>query len=497
MLLVVGGLVIALLPGLPPVAFEPRLIFIVFIPPLLYRAALTSSWRDLRANVRPITLLAVGLVVFTTVVVGVAAHALAPGLPWAAAFALGALVSPPDAPAATAFLRGLVVPRRVATILEGESLVNDAAAIVAYRMAVAAAVSGTFSLMAAGPRFVWVGTAGIAVGLVVAWLIAWVRRRIHAPEIETTISLLTPFAAFLPAEALGVSGILAVVSCGLYLGRQGPRILAPDTRVQTEGMWDVVGFVLEGLTFIFVGLELRAVLGTLGAYSVRELTIAGVAVSLVTIAARVVWVFAATYGPRWLSRRARTRDPLVSWRHVALIAWAGLRGADSLVLALALPFTAAAGAPFPGRDLIIFLTYVVILVTLLVQGFSLQPFVSRLGICDTGETQRLEEAHAREQASAAALRRLDELASGLDEETLTELRARYGHRRRRFGARVRAERDGVEERLASGRRATVLELLQAERRAVISLRDKGMIGDHVMRRVQRDLDLEALLLGSR
>ena len=364
-------------------------------------------------------------------------------------------------------------------------------------MAVAAAVSSTFSWGAAGPRFVWVGTTGIVVGLVVAWQIAWLRRRIHAPEIEATISLLTPFAAFFPAEALGVSGVLAVVACGLYLGRQGPRIVAPDTRVQTEGMWGVIGFVLEGLTFIFVGLELRTVLGTLGAYSVRQLALAGVAVSLATIAARVVWVFAASYGPRRLSRHARTRDPLMSWRHVALIAWAGLRGADSLVLALALPFATAAGAPFPGRALIIFLTYVVILVTLLVQGFSLQPFVNRLGICDTGETQRLEEAHAREQASAAALRRLDELASGLDEETLTELRARYGHRRRRFGARVRAERDGVEERLARSRRTAVLELLEAERRAVISLRDKGMIGDHVMRRVQRDLDLEALLLGSR
>jgi len=486
-LLVIGGLVIALLPGLPPVEFEPQLIFVVFIPPLLYRAALTASWRDLRANVRPITLLAVGLVVFTTIVVGVAAHAVAPGLPWAAAFALGALVSPPDAPAATAFLRGLVVPRRVATILEGESLVNDAAAIVAYRMAVAAAVSGAFSIATAAPRFVWVGTAGVAVGLAVGWLIAWLRRRMHAPEIEATISLLTPFAAFLPAEALGVSGVLAVVACGLYLGRQGPRIVAPDTRVQTEGMWGVVGFVLEGLTFIFVGLELRAVLGTLGAYSVRELALAGLAVSFVTIAARVVWVFTATYGPRWVSRHARARGPLASWRHVALIAWAGLRGADSLVLALALPFTTTAGAPFPGRDLIIFLTYV----------FSLQPFVSRLGICDTGETQRLEEAHAREQASAAALRRLDQLASGLDGETLTELRARYGHRSRRFGARVRAERDGAEERLARERQAAVLELLEAERRAVISLRDKGMIGDHVMRRVQRDLDLEALLLGSR
>src|SRR2546421_7815233 len=288
-LLVIGGLVIALFPGLPPVEFEPRLIFIVFIPPLLYRAALMASWRDLRANVRPITLLAVGLVVFTTIVVGVAAHAVAPGLPWAAAFALGALVSPPDAPAATAFLRGLVVPRRVATILEGESLVNDAAAIVAYRMAVAAAVSSTFSWGAAGPRFVWVGTTGIVVGLVVAWLIAWLRRRIHAPEIEATISLLTPFAAFLPAEALGVSGVLAVVAGGLCLGRPGPRLAGPHTRGPTQGVWGGSGFGPQGLTFVFVGLELPAGLGTLGAFSVRRLALAGVAVSLLTIAARVVW----------------------------------------------------------------------------------------------------------------------------------------------------------------------------------------------------------------
>src|SRR2546425_10286920 len=363
-LLVIGGLVIALLPGLPRVAFEPNLIFVVFIPPLLYRAALTASWRDLRANLRPISLLAVGLVVFTTIVVGVAAHTVVPGLPWAAAFALGALVSPPDAPAATAFLRQLVVPRRIATILEGEGLVTAATAIVAYRMAVGAAVSGSFSVAAAGLRFVWVGSAAGAVGRGAAGLFAWLRRHIHAPEIEATVSLLTRFAAFPPAEAVGVSGVLAVVACGLYLGRLGPRIVAPDTRVQTEGMWGVVAFVLEGLTFVFVGLELRAVLGTLGAYSVGDLAIAGLAVSVVTIAARVVWGFTASYCPRWLSRRARQHDPPPSWRHVALIAWAGLRGADSLVLALALPFTTAAGAPFPGRDIIIFLTYTVILVTL-------------------------------------------------------------------------------------------------------------------------------------
>ena len=492
-LFVLGGLAIALVPGLPPVAFEPRLIFTIFVPPLLYRAALLASWRDLHANFRPIMLLSVGLVVFTTIVVGVAVHAVLPALPLGAAFALGALVSPPDAAAATAFLRQLVVPRRIATILEGEGLVNDATAIIAYRMAVAAVVTGTFSLGAAGLQFLRVGTLGVAVGFGVGWLIRMLRRRIHAPEIESTISLLTPFAAFLPAEAVGVSGVLAVVTAGLYLARLGPRIVAPDTRIQTEGMWGVAGFVLEGLTFIFVGLELRAVQGVLGTYSLAALVLAVIVVSVATLGARLAWVFASSYMPHWL-RLAGRSDPFVSWRYVFFIGWAGLRGADSLVLALALPLVTATGTPFPGRDLIIFLTYAVILVTLVAQGFSLRPIVNTLGICDTGEIRRLEEAHAREQASAAALKRLDELAKDLDGELLAELQSRYGHRQRRYGARVRAEKDGAEEHLAEGRRTALRELLEAERGAVLKLRDKGMIGDHVLRLVQRELDLEALLL---
>lgn len=486
-LLVLGGLAIALVPGLPPVAFEPHLIFTVFIPPLLYRASLLASWRDLTANFRPIALLSVGLVVFTTIVVGLATHAVIPGLPLGAAFALGALVSPPDAAAATAFLRQLVVPRRITTILEGESLVNDATAIITYRMAVAAVVTGSFSLGTATLEFLRVGTLGVAVGLGVGWLIGKLRQRIHAPEIEATISLITPFAAFLPAEAVGVSGVLAVVTTGLYLARLGPRILAPDSRIQTEGMWGVVGFVLEGLTFIFVGLELREVLAVLGAYSRAELIGAVLVVSVATLGARLLWVFASSYA-------GRRRDAAVSWRSVFFVGWAGLRGADSLVLALALPLVTASGARFPGRDLIIFLTYAVILVTLVAQGFSLRPIVNKLGICDTGEMRRLEEAHARVQASTAALKRLDELAVSLDAELVAELRSRYDHRQRRYGARVRAERDGKEEGLADSRRRTLRELLEAERNAVLRLRDKGMIGDHVLRLVQRDLDLEVLLL---
>src|SRR5712692_3700341 len=270
-LLVAGGLLVALVPGLPIVRFDPQLVFLVFIPPLLYRASLLASYRDVRANIRPILSLGVGHVLFATIVVAWVARYAVPGLPWASAFALGAVVSPPDVAAATAFLRRLPLPRRVVTILEGESMINDAAAIVAYRMAVAAAVTGTFSLGDPGLRFLWMGAGGVAVGLAVGWLMGAVRRHIHDPEVENTISLLTGYAAFLPAEHLGVSGILAVVATGLYLGRVGPRIVAADTRVQNSGMWDVVVFVLEGLIFIITGLALRPILGSLSGPFARHL----------------------------------------------------------------------------------------------------------------------------------------------------------------------------------------------------------------------------------
>src|SRR5437867_932321 len=287
-LLVVGGLLVAVVPGLPTVQFDPQLVFLIFIPPLLYRASLLASYRDVRANFRPILSLGVGHVLFATLVVAWVAHHAVPGLPWAAAFALGAVVSPPDVAAATAFLRRLPLPRRVVTILEGESMINDAAAIVAYRMAVAAAVTGTFSLGSAGLRFVVVGTGGVLVGLAVGWLLAAVRRRIHDPEVENTISLLSGYAAYLPAEHLGVSGILAVVAMGIYLGRVGPRFVAADTRVQNAGMWDVVVFVLEGLIFILTGLALRPILEGLSGAAALELARAAVLVSLAVVIARLM-----------------------------------------------------------------------------------------------------------------------------------------------------------------------------------------------------------------
>src|SRR3989441_1468674 len=491
-LLVGGGLFVALVPGLPTVQFDPQLVFLVFIPPLLYRASLLASYRDVRANLRPILSLGVGHVLFVTIVVAWVAHVAIPGPPWAAAFALGAVVSPPDVAAATAFLRRLPVPRQLVTILEGESMVNDAAAIVAYRMAVAAAVTGTFSLVHAGTRFLVVGAGGIAVGLAVGWLLGAVRRHIHDPEVENTISLLTGYAAYLPAERLGASGILAVVATGLYLGRVGPRFVAADTRVQNSGMWDVVVFVLEGLIFIITGLALRPILGSLSGPFARHLAWGAVLVSLAVIVARVVWVFPATYLPRWLSRRLRQRDPAPPWQFPAVVSWAGLRGGGALVLAAAVPPLTAAGTPVPGPDLVIPVTFAVILVTLLGQGFTLAPLLRWLGVHDTGEDARREELAARVQVSEAALARLEQLATApwMHPDALSHNRDRYRQRTRHLHGHADGVVDSPIEAKSIAHVRLARELLAVERQELLRLRDNGAISDAVMRRVQRELDYE-------
>ena len=495
-LLVVGGVLVALLPGLPAVQFDPQLVFLVFIPPLLYRASFLASYRDVRANLRPILLLGVGHVLFVTIVVAWVARLAVPGLPWASAFALGAVVSPPDVAAATAFLRRLPLPRRLVIVLEGESMINDAAAIVAYRMAVAAAVTGSFSLPAASLRFLYVGAGGIVVGLAVGWLLGELRRHIHDPEVENTISLLTGYAAYLPAEHLGVSGILAVVATGLYLGRVGPRVVAADTRVQSSGMWDVVVFVLEGLIFIITGLALRPILGGWSGPFARDLAWGAVLVSVTVIVARFVWVFPATYLPRWLSARVRQRDPSPPWQLPALVSWTGLRGAASLVLAAAIPTSTATGAPFPGRDVIIAITFAVILVTLLGQGFALAPLLRWLGVRETGEQDAREEIAARLRTAEAALARLDELTqeTWMHPDALALTRDRYRYRARHLQGHADGVMDGPVEAKSVAQTRLARELLAAERRELLRLRDEGTIGDAVMRRVQREIDYEELLL---
>jgi NhaP-type Na+/H+ or K+/H+ antiporter len=507
-LLVLGGSALGFVPGLPSVELDPELVFLLFLPPLLYVSAIFTSWRDFRANIRPISLLAIGLVLMTTFVVGAVVHTVI-GLPWAAAFVLGAIVSPTDAIAATAVAQRLGVPRRIVTILEGESLVNDATGIVAYRVAVAAVVTGAFSIWEAGLQFLVGAAGGVGAGFAVGWLVVWARRHVSAdPSVQNIVSLLTPFVAYLAAEELphslwemlhelyGVpgdlhfSGVLAVVTTGLYLGRKGPYIISSGTRLQGYATWELITFLLNGLIFILIGLQLRSVVEGLDEYTAGRLVSYALLTSLTVILVRMIWVFPATYVPRWASRTIRERDPSPPWRSVSVIAWTGMRGVISLAAALALPLQTASGVPFPDRDLIIFLTFCVIFATLVVQGLSLPLLIRALGLEDDRIGDK-EETHGRIGIAEAALERLEELVDEdwVREDTAERMRGLYSYRRNRFASRFEGDTDGVEERSAAYQRLMV-ELLGAQRLRLVTMRDEGSIGDEVMHRIEHDLDLE-------
>jgi len=492
-LLLLGGLVIGFVPGLPEIELEPDLVFLLLLPPILFGAGYSTPIRDFKANARPIALLAVGLVLFTTVVVGLVAQVLIPGLPAAAAFALGAIVAPPDAVAATSIFRRLGVPRRIVTILEGESLINDASALIAYRFAVVAAVTGVFSLAEAGVAFVVVGLGGVLVGVLVGLVLTEGWRRTSDPTLEVMVSLLAPFAAYLPAEALGVSGVLAAVVAGLIAGRRAARVLSPTARLMGRGVWDIVIFTINGFAFMLIGLQLPSIMHGLSAFTAAELIGWGAAISVTVIVARIAWVFPASYLPRRLSARIRARDPYPPSRAVFVVSWAGMRGAVSLAAALALPLTPT---PFPQRDLVIFLTFCVIVATLVGQGLSLPWLVRRLGVvASTGPDT--EEAHARLAAVEAALARLAELELEYPghKELIDQLRSRFEHEASHVWPHPEGPRDEAEQELLDH-----LEIrnavLAAERDAVIALRDDGIIGDEVLTRIERDLDLETLRSGA-
>jgi len=483
-LMVLGGLVLGFVPGIPRFELAPELVFLVFLPPLLYYAGFFSSVRDFKANTRPIMLLAVGLVIFTIVVIAVVARTLVPSLPWAAAFALGAIVAPPDALAASAVFRRLGAPRRVVTILEGESLLNDATALVAYRFALVALATGAFSVGEAAMRFVLVGGAGVVIGLAVAFAVAWLRSRLSDTPVNITVSLLTPFAAYLPAERLGASGVLAAVTAGLYLGRKASRLMSSETRLTGAAVWQMVVFILNGLAFTLIGLQLPLVLERLEGRSGATLAWLAVAISLAVIVARFVWVYPATYLPRLVSARLRARDPYPPWRAVFVVAWAGMRGVVSLALALALPHEV------PERDLLIFLTFAVILATLVGQGLSLPLLIRWLGVGEDGDPAH-DESHARAATAEAAVARLDELAVEWPThmELIDQLRAIYQHRTRHVDAHHDGETGAAEQELLEHRQIRHA-VIEAERQAAIQMRDRGIISDVVLRAIERDLDLE-------
>jgi monovalent cation/hydrogen antiporter len=490
-LFVLGGLVLGFVPGTPDIELDPDLVLLIFLPPLLYAAAFFASLRDLRRNLRPITLLATGLVITTMCGVAVVAHALIDGMSWEAAFVLGAVVSPTDPIAATSVGRRVGMPRRMINVIEGESLINDATALVAYKVAVAAVVEGTFSLTDAGLEFVGGAAGGIAIGLAVGWVIAEVRRRIEDAPVEITISLLTAYAAYVPAERLGLSAVLAAVTAGLYVGWQAPRISSANQRMQGRPVWETLIFLLNAALFLLIGLQLNQILDALDQESAGDLILWGAAVSAVVVIARPIWIFVSTAIIRTLDRRESQRARRAPWRERLVGSWCGMRGAVSLAAALAIPLQTDAGAAFPQRDLIVFLTFAVILTTLVVQGLSLPWVIRKLDVHDDGEAER-EELRARLTVARAALDRLDELGAEewTRDDTLERMRGLYDYRKRRFAAQAgKIEDDGYEDRSIAYQRA-VHAVIDAQRDAVIDLRNTGVISNDVMLRIEHELDLE-------
>ena len=484
-LLVLGGLVLGFLPGMPAVELPPELVLVAFLPPLLYWAGFFASPRDLRADARAISMSAVGLVLATTAAVAVTAHSMVDRMTWPAAFALGAIVSPTDPLAASAIGRRLGVPRRLLTLLEGESLVNDATALVAYRIAVAAAVGGSFVAWQAGLRFLATAAGGVAVGLLVGWLVAELRRRLDEPVVEIVVSVFTGYAAYLPAELLGVSGVLAAVTAGLYVGWRAPELASAATRLLGFSFWEVLVYLANAVLFILVGLQLRPILEELDGTAMAVLVGQGALVSAVVVAVRLGWGFSIPYLVRLVDRRPSQVMRRVGAKQRLIIGWSGMRGAVSLAAALALPLD------FPMRNLILFLTFSVIFATLVVQGLTLPTLIRRLNF-EQDDTEEREEIRARLAATHAAVDRLDELA-GADwtrDDTVERLHGLYEFRRRRLKARGGyLEDDGTEDRSQAYQRL-LRELLQAQRQAIVRLRNQGQISNDVMHRIERELDLE-------
>ena len=490
--LVLGGLGISLIPGLPLIQIKPELVFLVFLPPLLYGAAWFTSWHEFKANLRPIFQLAVGLVLFTTVATGFAIHALIPELSLTVAFAFGAIVSPPDAVAATAIAQQVRLPKRIITVLEGESLVNDATGLVALRFALAAAASGSFSLGLAAMQFVWLAAGGLALGLAVGVLVARVMRLIRDDSLVITISLLAPYLAYLPAERLHVSGVLSAVAAGVYGGWRGPELLAASARLSGIAVWSLLVFVLNCVLFIVIGLQLPAVVREQTNYSTGQLVAYGAIASGLVILIRILWVFPSTWLPRLLSKGLRKRDPIPPWQHITVVAWSGMRGVVSLAAALALPMTLD-GHPFPGRGLVIFLTFCIILSTLVFQGMSLPWIIRWLGIKPVRSEKG--ERDARLKIGHAALARLNRLAEepGVNEAAIQRLTAIYQERVNHLTDDVAAALGWSPDhaRLIATRRLW-LDALEAERSELVKLRREHQIDEELMHQIEHEIDLDEI-----
>ncbi len=490
--LVVAGLAVSAIPGVPNYELDPDLVLYAILPPLLYSAALDSSTIQIRANIRAITLLAVGLVLFSIACVGLVAWWLVPGLPLPAALVLGAVVAPPDAVAAVAIGRRLGLPRRVMTVLAGESLFNDATALTALRIAMAATIGTGFSLWSGLGAFLLTGIGGVLLGAVLGRVVHQVRLRLGDPKLESALGLVVPFAAYALAEQLHISGVLAVVVTGLYLGHHAPQA-GYATRLQDQAVWRAADTVLEAFVFALIGLQLPAVVREVGA--IGPLLLAAAAVIVTVVLARVVWVFPLTYLPSVLFSRVGARDPAQPWQVPAVISWAGMRGVVTLAAASTIPRVTESGAPFPGRAEIIFLAFGVTVATLLLHGLTLPWVIRRLGV-ESRESHEdtLAEADAIHAATQAALERLDSVADGAPDSVTTRLRRLAEHRSHSGWERLGRPETELGEAPSVIYRRLRLDMLAAERETLVRLRDTGRINDDILTRTLHDLDLEEALL---
>jgi CPA1 family monovalent cation:H+ antiporter len=493
--LVVCGVGFALLPGFQPVALDPQLVFFLLLPPILFEAAYFTSWRDFFTWRRAILLLAFGLVGATSVVVAAICVSLIPGMNWATGLVLGSIVSPPDAAAATSILRRLRLPRRVLHVLEGESLVNDAAGLTVYRFAVGAVVTGAFSMPQAMVTFLWIAVGGIGIGLALGYgfvrLFPWVKD----PEVEILSTFLLSYVAYYVAEWVHASGVLATVSAGLVLGWYAPEVFSAITRIRGEAVWQTVIFLVNVVIFVLIGLQLPFVLRALRDYPVGSLLSWCVAVSVGVIAIRMLWVFPSAYLPRMLFRKIREREPKPSWQSITVVGWTGLRGVVSLAAVLALPVQTASGQPFPYRNLLVLLTFTVIVATLLLQGFTLRPLVRLLRLPEDHSSEE-EQLMACVYATEQALERLAELENekaappavldrvrGFYEDRLVEVRAEL---EQETGSETR---ERPEEFQSIAEQRIWWAAARAEREAILVLRKTGKIGDEAMHSIERGLDL--------
>jgi CPA1 family monovalent cation:H+ antiporter len=490
---VLGGLGLSLLPSFPAVPLDPDIVFLLCMPPLLYLQAYLTSWREFRRELQPISFLAVGLVIFTTVGTGLVFHWLEPQTPMAAGFVLGAIISPPDAVAVTAIARSLRLPRRLIIIMEGESLVNDATGLVALKFALAALATGHFSPALAAGRFVAVAGGGTAIGLAAGWLMGQIRRRVHQDSVGVLLSLLSPFAAYVPAEYLGFSGVLAVVAAGIYLGWELPRYVAYSARLQGLATWQMVDFLLNGLIFLLIGLQLRFVVAQLQSeHKLGRAIGLAAAVCTVVVVLRPIWVFAVAPLRRWVFPSVRRNDPKSPWAQLGVLSWAGIRGVVSLAAALALPNALEGGRPFPARETIIFITFAVILVTLVAQGLTFPWLVRRLGVAEK-ESHEPAERRARSQMVRAALAELDrhDEESTANEAAKNNVRAALEDQLAELEDPL-AEQLGWSEtrhRAIKGRRLRQA-VIRAQRKELMRQRAEAEIPNELMHALERELDLE-------